>query len=256
MRRNVIVVLFSLVSLMVTSCSKLDAFFNNGEPVNEYRNVSHPFTVIQMFNNVNVTLVHSSHPHLELNCPKNLIGKVTTEVSGDTLIVKNENEHNWIRSFDYSIDLTVYYDSLRSINYYSIGDLRSSDSIFGMMKQNSADTTATRSFTLRVLEGSGDIDLTFSCGVVKTVFRNGTSKVTLRGYANYAEHYQDSYGTIHAETMYANIVKVLSKSTNDTYVWPRITLYATLHSIGNVYYKGQPWIEQDCSNYGRVLPME
>ena len=112
MQRNVIAVLFSLVSLMFTSCQKM--VFSNGEPITEERSVDESFTVVSMFNNVNVKLVHSQHPRLELTCPKNLIEKVTTEVKGDTLVVRNENDFNWIRSYDYSIDLTVYYDSLRS----------------------------------------------------------------------------------------------------------------------------------------------
>lgn len=259
MQRNVIAVLFFLVSLMTTSCSKV---FTNGEPISEYRDVNQPFTVVSMFNNVNVKLVHDHHPHLELTCPKNLIEKVTTEVSNDTLVIRNENKFNWIRSYDYSIDLTVYYDSLRSVNYYSIGQLLSTDSLVGMSMRdndtigNSTDTIKTGSFILRILEGSGDIDLTFSCNVLKTVFNNGTSTVTLRGRAGYTEHYMKSYGSVHAETMYSNIVKVMSHSTNDIYVWSHSVLNANLYNIGNAYYKGHPRIESRCTSDGRVIPLE
>ena len=200
MQRNVIAVLFFLVSLMTTSCNK----FTNGEPITECRDVHQPFTVVSMFNNVNVKLVHDRHPRLELTCPKNLIEKVTTEVNNDTLVIRNENNFNWIRSFEYSIDLTVYYDSLRSVNYYSIGQLLSVDSIAGMMTQT-IDTVRKANgpikkgyFILRILEGSGDIDLTFNCNILKTVFSNGTSTVTLRGRAGYTEHYMKSYGAVHA----------------------------------------------------------
>ena len=262
MQRNAIIVLFILVSLMATSCTKMDALFNNGEPTTEYRTIGQTFTVVSMFNNVNVKLVHDSHPHMELTCPKNLIEKVTTEVKNDTLVIKNENDFNWLRSFDYSIDLTVYFDSLRSVNYCSIAKLCSVDSIIGMKVQsidsteNNIDTVRTNNFILRILEGSGDIDLTFNCNVLKTVFSNGTSKVTLRGVAGYAEHYLKSYGTIHAETMYSNIVKVMSSSTNDVYVWAKSALYAHLSNIGNVYYKGHPWIDETCSGDGKVIKLE
>ena len=260
MQRNVIAVLFSLVSLLFTSCQKM--VFRNGEPITEERSVDERFTVVSMFNNVNVKLVHSQHPHLELTCPKNLIEKVTTEVKGDTLVVRNENDFNWIRSYDYSIDLTVYYDSLRSVNFYSIGTLQSLDSLKGMWSQSTdtietvIDTVRTRNFILRILEGAGDIDLTLSCDVLKTVFSNGTSKVTLHGYAGYTEHYPKSYGVIHAEGMRSNIVKVMSESTNDIYVWPHSSLYAHLDNIGNAYYKGHPWIESRCTSDGRVIPLE
>ena len=260
MQRNVIAILFSLVSLMFTSCQKL--VFSNGEPITEERSVDERFTVVSMFNNVNVKLVQDRHPHLELTCPKNLIEKVTTEVKNDTLVIRNENDFNWIRSYDYSIDLTVYYDSLRSVNYCSIGELRSIDSIIGMKVQSidsteiGIDTVLTNNFILRILAGSGDINLTFNCNVLKTVFSNGTSKVTLKGYAGYTEHYLKSYGVVHAEALNSNIVKVMSHSTNDVYVWAQSALYAYLYNIGNAYYKGYPWIEAHCEGDGRVIKME
>ena len=262
MQKNVIVILFFLISLMATSCNKMDALFNNGEPITEYRSVDQRFTVVSMFNNVNVTVVQDRHPHLELTCPKNLIGKITTEVKNDTLIIRNENDFNWLRSYDYSIDMTVYYDSLRSINYCSVAELRSIDSIIGMKSQSidsteiSVDTINKRNFILRILEGSGDINLTFNCNVLKTVFNNGTSKVTLDGYAGYTEHYLKSYGVVHAENLDSNIVQVISNSTNDVYVWAQSSLYAYLYNIGNVYYKGHPWIEAHCEGDGRVIKLE
>ena len=113
----------------MASCTKVDTLFNNGEPITEQRSVEKDFNAISMSNNVNVKLVHDRQPRLELTCPKNLIEKVTTEIVGDTLYIKNENDFNWLRSFDYSIDLTVYYDSLRLINNASIGNLLCTDTI-------------------------------------------------------------------------------------------------------------------------------
>ncbi len=274
MKRNVIVVLCFLVSLMAASCSKV---FTNGTPVTEHRNLGQRFETICIYNNVNVKLVNSDHQGVDLTCPANLIEKVTTEVKGDSLIIKNDNDFNWLRSYDYDIDLTVYYDSLREITYASIGDLCCTDSIrgYGAFQSDTitiaVDTTGadsthvfidsisnywSRSFVLRIKEGSGDIDLCFSCDVLKTVFSFGTSKVTLRGVAGYAEHYVKSYGCIHAETLNSNIVKVMSDSTNDTYVWARSRLMARLTSIGNVYYRGHPWVEKDCSGDGDVFKLE
>ena len=262
MKRNVIAVLFFLVSLMAASCSKMDQLFNNGEPVTERREVAHRFSAISMYNNVNVKLVQSTYPHLELTCPKNLIEKVTTEIEGDTLVIKNENEYNWLRSFDYSIDLTVYYDSLRQINFASVGDLLCTDSIIGIAEQTIdstggiIDTITIHNFNLNINEGCGDIDLTFNCNVVKNNFGNGTSKVTFRGKAEYTEIIMRSYGVVHAENLNSNFVRVQSHSTNDAYVWARSKLTVWLYSIGNVYYKGNPWVVKECTSDGQVIKLE
>jgi hypothetical protein len=262
MKRNVIAVLFFLVSLTATSCSKMDQLFNNGEPITERREMAHRFSAISMYNNVNVKLVQSSYPHLELTCPKNLIEKVTTEIEGDTLVIKNENEYNWLRSFDYSIDLTVYYDSLRQINFASVGDLLCTDSIKGIAEQTIdstggfIDTITIHNFNLNINEGCGDIDLTFNCNVVKNNFGNGTSKVTFRGKAEYTEIIMRSYGVVHAENLNSNFVRVQSHSTNDAYVWARSKLTVWLYSIGNVYYKGTPWVVKECTSDGQVIKLE
>ena len=262
MKRNVIAVLFFLVSLMVASCSKVEALFINGEPVTEQRSLGHRFETIRMYNNVNVKLVQDNHPRLELTCPKNLIEKVTTEIEGDTLVIKNENDFNWLRSYDYSIDLTVYYDSLRQIDFASVGDLRCTDSIRGIGELTIDSTNAiidtiwARIFNLNIKEGCGDIDLTFNCNVLKTNYSNGTSIVTLRGIAEYTEILMRSYGPVHAENLYSNFVRVQSRSSNDAYDWARTKLTVWLYSIGNVYYKGNPWIVQDCSGDGRVIKLE
>lgn len=274
MKRSAIVVLYFLASLLATSCSEV---FTNGEPVTEHRNLGQRFETICIYNNVNVKLVNSDRQGIELTCPENLIEKVTTEVKGDSLIIKNENDFNWLRSYDYSIDLTVYYDSIREITFASIGDLCCTDSIrgYGMtsidtipleIDTTGIDTThvgidtiithTSQRFVLRIKEGSGNIDLCFNCDVLKTVFSFGTSKVTLRGIAGYTEHYVKSYGCIHAETLNSNIVKVMSESTNDTYVWARGQLIVRLSSIGNVYYKGHPWIEKECTSDGDVFKLE
>ncbi|MBQ4367454.1 MAG: DUF2807 domain-containing protein [Muribaculaceae bacterium] len=261
MKRNRIAVLFFLVSLLA-SCSKVDALFNNGEPVTEQRNLGQRFEVVSMYNNVNVKLVQDSHPHLELTCPKNLIDKVKTEIVGDTLFIRNENDFNWLRSYDYDIDLTVYYDSLSEVHFASNGWLRCTDPIRGIGAQYidtteyGIDTLWVRAFYLYINEGSGDIDLNLNCHMLKNVFNNGTSKVTLRGSAGYAEHYLRSYGVIHAEQLNSNLVSVSSQSTNDLYVWARTVLTARVYSIGNVYYKGNPWLVREGDGEGQVIKLE
>ena len=281
MKRSTVAILFFLVSLMAASCNKMDKLFNNGEPITEQRELNHRFTAISMYNNVNVKLVHDNHPHLELTCPENLIAKITTEIDGDTLYIKNENEYNWLRSYDYSIDLTVYYDSLRQIDYASIGSLTCAEGEslkgFSTMQVDTTfiidtilnidgtistidttmdiDTLFPKNLFVNINEGSGDIDLTLNCDVVKNNFGNGTSHVTFKGKAEYTEIIMRSYGVVHAENLNSNFVRVQSHSTNDAYVWARTKLTVWLYSIGNVYFKGDPEIVKYCISDGQVIPL-
>lgn len=261
MKRKHIAVLFFLVSLLTTSCSKMDALFRNGEPVTEHRTASEPFDIICMYNNINVDLKHSSHPRLELTCPKNLIDNIVTEIRNDSLIIRNDNDLNWLRSYDYSINLTVYYDSLREINYASIGRLTTQDTLYGRYTLDTLEDYGIHTFMLRTKEGCGDIDLTFSCNLLRNRFFNGTSCITLRGVVGYTEHIVRSYGTVHAEELDANFVNVTHESTNNLYLQVRNggSLRAKLSSIGNLYYKGNPdpgKTRIECSSSGRAIKME
>ena len=256
MKRNLIAVLFFLVSLLTASCSK----FSNGEPVTEQRSIGQRFNTLCMFNNVNVNLVHSSNPHMELTCPKNLVANIFTEVVGDTLIIRNNNDFNWLRSYDYTIDLTVYYDSLSEINFASTGRLTSLDTIRGMSILDSLQSTVN-CFTLQVTEGCGDIDLTLKCDVFHNRFTNGTSDVVLHGLTSYSDHDLQSYGKVDASDLNSNFVRVQSKSTNDTYVLVRDGggLRTFIYSLGNIYYRGNPspqYTSHENHGDGRLIKLE
>lgn len=255
MKRELIAALFFLASLTLVSCSK----FSNGEPVTEQRNVGH-FETLCMYSNVNVNLIHSNHPHMELTCPKNLIDNIFTEVVGDSLVIRNDNNFNWLRRYDYTINLTVYYDSLREINFASTARLVSVDTLRGMSMLDSLETNV-HGFTLRVTEGCGDIDLTFNCDVLYDRSTNGTSSVVLHGQTAYSEHDLQSYGTVNALDLNSNFVRVQSRSTNDAYVFVRDGggLRTKIYSLGSIYYKGHPaaqYTSHESYGEGRLIQLE
>lgn len=261
MKRVIIAALYFLVSLTAVSCSKMDDLFGNGEPVSEVRQPDGPFCIICMYDNVNVNLKHSSRPRFELTCPKNLIDNIVTEVRNDSLIIRNDNNFNWLRSYDYTINMDLYFDSLCEINYASTARLTTQDTLRGCFVSDTAEGKLCHSFMLRTKEGCGDIDLMFNCDVLRDRFFNGTSYITLRGIAGYTEHIVRSYGTVHAEGLNSNIVSVMHESTNDLYLWVRNggTLQVYLNSIGNLYYKGHPDPTRTHIRYnstGKAYPLE
>ena len=264
MKRNAIVPLFFLVSLTLFSCQKTGSLFSNGKPVTESRNLDSVFSAVCMYNNINVELVQSNQPHIELTCPENLIDKITTTVENGSLIIRNENNFNWLRSYDYECNMTVYYDSIDQIDYASNGKLMARDSLRGLavpdtlkdISGNDSLVIMKHTFRLNISEGSGDMNLTFSCDILKNGISNGTSEVTLKGNVGYAEHLLKSYGKLDARELNTNIISVQSSTTNDAYVWARTRLKVEVNSIGNVYYKGHPYIEKNINGDGNVFPIE
>lgn len=264
MKRSSIVLLFSLVSLMAVSCSKSGNIFSNGKPVTQERQLDTRFDAVRMHNNVNVELIQSNTPHIEITCPENLIDRITANVEDGMLVIRNENKFNWLRNFDYECNMKVFYDSINRIEFASIGNLTTRDSLRGFavfdtikdIEENDSTIIKKQTFNLNVTEGSGDIDLLFSCDILKNGISNGTSDVTLKGNVGYAEHLLKSYGKLDARDLNTNIITIQSNTTNDAYIWARAQIYVEINSIGNVYYKGHPYIEKTINGDGNVFPIE
>ena len=270
------IVLFFLVSFIAVSCNK------NNSIVSLSRTVD-PFQAICMKDNINVRLKHSDSQNptgtIELKYPEKLMEKIVTETKENTLFISNNQLFNWTDTYD-DCSLTVYFDSLREIQYESLGFLISDDTIYGMKKTksdtiivyndsiSSFDTiikpSQSRSFRLFVNSGCGDIDLTLKVQVYKGEYGLGTSKITLKGERtygdtlSYSEHVSRFFGRIDASELESEIVVVSSESPNDILVWVNNRLEANLRYLGDVYYKkGQKPIIFDtiCTHGGHVKPL-
>ncbi len=248
--RHTILYITMLACCMLASCAK--APLTNGDPVTQDRPITQPFSKIDMHDNIDVTLVKSTDgtQHVEVTSGENVIDNIVTEVKGDTLVIANENALDWIRSYDCPFDVTIYYNSIGSINYYSVGSLTSTDSITG-----AGDDSGTW-FYLNIFEGSGDIDLGINCRDLRVNYKYGTSEVKLHGRAAICYIFHNSFGPLEAENLWTNMTWIVSNSTCYSRVWAETYLCAMLHGLGNTYYKGSPEIEYSHDSSGLLLPLE
>ena len=273
-RNHVLLIIFVATELLLASCQKLDDRLY-GEVTTVSYPIESPFKSICIYNNLSVNLKQSHNTRIELTCPSKLVEKITDTIIGDTLILRNENDYNLNFSTNYPCEMTIYYDVLRSIDFASIGHLKcsSTDSIRGyeppptifdtiISDSTLIDTVFSPNyFYLYVNEGSGDIDLTFSCGLIKLFFTNGTSSVNFQGKAHYCEYYLRSYGRLDARNLMSNFVRINNSSPNDAYVWAikkqePVGLIARIYNRGNVYYKGHPSITFVNQGQGRLIPLD
>lgn len=214
MRRNRLFLL-AFCSLILCSCGKLP--LSNGKLTEETRHVDGKFKVLEMLDNVDVELVKeptasatTTRIHVEAN--ENLIDNITAEIHGDTLTIRNENQADWIRPYDYTDVVTVYYDTLYRIIFNSNGALHS-DTLHGYLTPGNPDPKSH--LYLSVDGGSGDIDLTVDVDWINTIYNWGTSAITLKGdakIANTSASY-NCHGPINAQEMEANYHFVYSYGT-------------------------------------------
>ena len=135
MKKAPVIILLACISIL-GSCGKSP--FSKGEEKTYDRQLEDTFTIVDIGDNLNVTLLHSdvSHPSgmIHIITGENLIDGIRTEIAGDTLVIRNENTLGFLRPYDYPRELTVYYDSLYQITLNSNAENIQTDTLRGYSK--------------------------------------------------------------------------------------------------------------------------
>ena len=179
-----------LLALFVSSCEP--APWTNGAPTTETRWFDEDITTIHVYHDINVTLIESDEFRIEVTTGENLMEKITSTVENGVLYLKNENIRNWIRSYDYPLDIKIYHNTITRINYEAWGDLKTE----GYLSQDTINH-----FDLDVKHGSGHIDLKLNCNTIYIKAQDGTADIAVSGSANYTDIYHNARNCVCGENM-------------------------------------------------------
>lgn len=259
MKRAPGIILLACISVWLYSCDK----FSVGElTTDDSKSVDQPFQVVEFRDDVNATLLHADPTHpagtIIITTGANLIDNINTEICefidindtyGDTitfnkLIIKNENTLNYLHSYNYNIEATIYYDTLYQLIFHSNARHISTDTLKGYnyMTQFSQDTVLWDSLAPRLLldveGGSGNFDIITDCYRVVTKHIHGTADITLKGKTSIASTYADfdCHGIIDSKDLYSHIHYVNSSSTNKVIVKAYYLLSAKNDNVGQIEY--------------------
>lgn len=226
--KSLIITLVTILALL-SSCKKVP--LSVGKTVVQQRELA-SFSHLTVNDDINVALVRSDSCFIEITAGENIIGNITTEVRNDTLIIRNENEIGWIRTYDYRIDAILHFRDISSLTYRSCGELHTRNQF------NAEDTP----YLIYIDGGSGDIFMDFNrCSNLKVNYNYGTSQLNLTGNGNrFLDIYKRSYGLIHAENLVADSVSITNAGTGDCWINASRHLHSRIYHLGNIYYKGEP----------------
>jgi hypothetical protein len=227
-----ILVLISLGVVMTChfSCKKsgTNCFTNSGQVVREIRGVS-GFDSIDLEDNVNLILKDDSVFKIEVEAGKNLLDGIITKVENRQLVIRNNNVCNWLRSYSDPINVYASVRNLSKIYYNSAGDISTINPI------------TSGNFTVEIWGGAGVVDLNLDIhGYGHFFLQMGSADFVLHGACNIVNLYGGDYGLIQAKNLQTDIAYVTNRGTNDIYVRARKLLDASIQSIGNIYYTGNP----------------
>lgn len=256
MKRRLDIMLLVCISLLCFSCKK----FSNGDVTERTFQLEQPFQIVEMRNDVNVTLTHcdANNPagKIVIKTGENLIDNISHDIEEmeitvghdgitenltlNKLIIRNDNTLGFLRPYDYTVDMTVYYDTLLKLIFNSNATL-TTDTLRGynLWTEFSGNDSLTSNLHLDINGGSGDFHVTAKCYLLRTKYLHGTSNLYLYGYAERAETsgYEDSHGIIDGKNLEADIYHTVNyRGTNTVIAKAFNHVNATNDNIGRIYY--------------------
>lgn len=222
---NIIIVL-----LMLLSCGgeqKDDCITKLGKVVSEQRDVL-PFDKLYVEDRIKVFLVQDSinYGHIELNGPSNLLNQIESTVTDNQLRLINTNTCNFIRSFNYDINVYVYVKELTEIHLESIAEVVSNDTI-------------NINFLNIFHPALSDINLILSGDEVFIRSRNSASTI-LRGNLRVLKGSIEEISNLDAQYLVCEEVYIDTHSPLDCYINATKGMYLKILNSGNIFYINEP----------------
>ena len=251
--KSLILLILSLVFCMI-SCEK--APLSIGEITTVTRPLSF-FDKVKIYDDINLVFVKSDTNYVQITTGKNLIDNILTETnsSDSTLTISNDNVLDWLRNYDYTLDVKLFFKDVNYVFISTSGTVTTenqfnNDTIYNPYQTDTI--TKPLMYTFELDGASGDVDITLNnCPFLYFDYQYGISNVKIRGKNNqFLQIRKRSFGDIDALDYQAERVLVVSSSTGDCYVNVKDRLVSRINNIGNIYYKGEPpYID---SRYGPI----
>jgi hypothetical protein len=223
----IIICLFAALSFSACKKDGTNCLSSTGPVIRQERGVG-GFDSIAVYNYVNLVLTQDSVNRVEVEAGQNILDGITTDVQNNTLILDNINRCNWLRSYASPVNVYVSVKNLSKIHYESSGNITSTNTI-------------TSGFLLiDVWGGCGKIDMDVNLYTGNIYEHLGTADITLRGRSIYTSVIAGDYGLLRIDQLISDFTWVANDGSNDCYVEAEKYLEASIGSIGNIYYTGEP----------------
>jgi hypothetical protein len=224
-----ILLLLPIILLGWAGCDKsgVNCITSNGKTIRQERILS-DFDSIDVGDYVNIFIKQDSVNKVWVESGQNIIDGITTEVIDRQLVIRNINKCNWLRSYDVPVNVYLSVRNLLKIYYLSSGNV------------SSTNTLRSSSLDIEAWGGSGTIDIDMDIYEGVFILQMGTADFNLHGRCAITSVYSGDYGFFQCKNLNAGYMYVTNKSSNDCYVKASQYLEATVGSIGNIYYTGNP----------------
>ena len=240
-------VILGLLILLLISCkASLEDCFKSTGAIKIEERILMDFDSIRLEDNVNIILIQDTINKIRLEAGENLLPKIKSEVSNRLLVVKNENDCNWVRKLNVPINAYVHFKDLSIITNMGVASISNEDSL--KIKGHAIDIRITETGDIHL---AGEFDWIYARIIV------ATGNLTLEGKADGLELYADGTSLVHAEKLLVGYASIETLLTGDIWVNPTDQISAKIFWQGNVYYKNSPQIilQQETST-GKLIKIQ
>ncbi|MEI6899286.1 MAG: DUF2807 domain-containing protein [Bacteroidota bacterium] len=231
--RKLILYLLLVLGIMIlwgsTGCKKsgTNCISNSGDVIFEKRILA-DFDSINVAGNVNLIITMDSINSVTVESGKNIIDGITTTVDNHLLSINNTNMCNWLRSYNIPLNVHISAKNLQKIYYNASGNITTTNTLYAY------------SFGIIAEEGCGTIDIDMNIWTGYFTLQQGTVNFILRGRCAINSVFCGDYGLMDCSKLNTGYTFVTNQGSNDCYVQASQYLDATIKSIGNIYYSGNP----------------
>ena len=216
----------------------------NGNVVKTNRNVG-SFSEIEAGGSLNVFLTQGSSNEVLIEADENLHEIIITEVRGDKLIIKNEENVRESKKFD----VYVTFREINSISSSGSTDVTaltslSSNRNFTVSSSGASDLILKEGLSCQVLNingsGSSDIELSDVESTQTTIGVSGSVDLEIEGKTDQITIGASGSSDISAKDFIANNVSVSASGSSDIYVYAKSSLMVNASGSSDIYYWGEP----------------
>ena len=220
---------YFLMVLIGISCGKESSCIKStGDIKIEERNISANINKIRISQNIDLVFTQTNNVSLSVEGGRNILPYINTEISGDELIISNDNKCNFLR--DYGKPITAYLSlpTLSKIDYRGQGSI------------TSTNTLNLAGFEFDCWSGTGSVNLDINANNIFIRQHSGAADITLSGKVKTLYAYSLANGWFYFNNLIANSGYVNHRGSGDISVRALTNLSIELISIGNVDYYGNP----------------
>ncbi len=235
-----------LVLIIFFSCKKdnqCDCLKSTGEVTTEVREIA-PFSSIVLKHNINLFIKQDSVFSCIVEAGENLLPEIITKVEDGKLTISNENKCNWVRSFKKEINVYLTFRNLNLFEYRGSGNIYCADTLFlDSLRFDSWDGSGKANFLLHTKSSQFNL-------------HTGPADLDVSGFSGVNYLYSAGNGKADLVNLNTGYTFLTSKSTNNTFVYATKELFVWIDYIGDVYYKGSPYlIDEKYTGSGKLLPL-